>query len=83
MRGEHDRRTATQISLGSRAQLLADLEDPAAPREEFALKLAALKALDGTEITEATILLASPAASTMRTKVLSALDEMDDVLVAA
>ncbi len=51
--------------------------------KELALKLAALKALDGTKIAEATALLASPVASTMRTKVLSALDEIGEVLVAA
>ena len=44
--------------------------------KELALKLAALKALDGSEISEAATLLAAPAAATMRTKVLSALDEI-------
>jgi GGDEF domain-containing protein len=51
--------------------------------KELALKLAALKALDGSEIAEAETLLQSPVAGTMRTKVLSALDEIGLVLAAA
>ena len=51
--------------------------------KELGLKLAALKALDGTEIAEANALLASPVASTMRTKVLSVLDEIRETLAAA
>jgi GGDEF domain-containing protein len=51
--------------------------------KELALKLAALKALDGSEIAEAEMLLRSPVAGTMRTKVLSALDEIGLVLAAA
>lgn len=51
--------------------------------KELALKLAALKSLDGTVIEEAGELLASPVASSMRTKVLSALDEIGETLAAA
>jgi GGDEF domain-containing protein len=51
--------------------------------KELSLKLAALKALDGTEIAEANTLLTSPVATTIRTKVLTALDEIGEVLQAA
>lgn len=51
--------------------------------KELGLKLAALKALDGTEISEATTLLSSTVASTMRTRVLAALDEIGETLAAA
>jgi GGDEF domain-containing protein len=51
--------------------------------KELGLKLAALKALDGTEIGEANSLLASPVTSTMRAKVLSVLDEIGETLAAA
>ncbi len=51
--------------------------------KELGLKLAALRSLDGCELAEAASLLASPAAGTMRTKVLSALDEIGTVLAAA
>jgi GGDEF domain-containing protein len=51
--------------------------------KELALKLAALKALDGTEIGEANALLASPVTSTMRSKVLGVLDEIGETLADA